>query len=247
MIDSIYTSVSGMVAGMWQQARIAQNLTNANAIGYKAIRVSLSEFAALLNTIQSQAGETSGETGGGVDIGPEETDFSQGPLELTNRQLDLALNGPGFLRVMTPSGERFTRAGRLHRDAAGQLRTGHDHIVLGQNGPIELPVGDVFISPGGEIIVGEQTIDFLALAEFEDPESSLERIGGTLYSAKQGIAATPAANTWVVQGSLEGANVELASAMTNLIATSRLYQLCQRLTVAQDEILRQTSNDLGRL
>jgi len=243
MIESLYTSVSGMVAGMWQQARIAQNLTNTNTVGYKALHVSLSEFAALLNTIQNEVGET----GDGVDIGSEVTDFSQGSLQLTNRQLDVALNGQGFLQVLTPSGECFTRAGHLHRDATGQLRTSNDYAVLGQNGPITLPVGDVLISPRGEIAVDGQGIDSLALVEFDEPGSNLERVGGTLYIAKEGTAPAPATKTQVVQGSLETANVDVASEMSNLIAVTRLYQLCQRSAMAQDEILRQASNDLGQV
>lgn len=245
MIQSLYTSVSGMVVGMWQQARIAHNLTNADTVGYKAIRVPLSEFASMLSDLLTDP--TLGEAGVGAMIGSEETDFSQGPLQLTNRQLDIALNGPGFLRVMTPSGERFTRVGHLHRDASGRLVTAHNYAVLGQNGPVELPPGDVAISLGGEIFVEGQSVAFLALAEFEEPELSLERIGGTVYAAREGAVAIPGANTRVMQGSLEASNVNLASEMTNLIATSRLYQLCQRLTVAQDEILRQTANELARL
>ena len=245
MIQSLYTSVSGMVVGMWQQARIAHNLTNADTVGYKAIRVPLSEFASLLSALLTDP--TLGEAGVGAMIGSEETDFSQGPLQLTNRQLDIALNGPGFLRVMTPSGERFTRVGHLHRDASGRLVTAHNYAVLGQNGPVELPPGDVTISLGGEIFVDGQSVAFLALAEFEETQLSLERVGGTVYAAREGAVAIPGANTRVMQGSLEASNVNLASEMTNLIATSRLYQLCQRLTVAQDEILRQTSNELGRL
>jgi len=246
VIQSLYTSVSGMVVGMWQQARIAQNLTNASTVGYKAIRVPLSEFANLLAALQSDSGQTT-EPGAGATIGPEETDFTQGPLQLTNRPLDLALTGPGFLQVMTPSGERFTRVGRLHRDADGRLVTGHNYAVLGENGPIELPVGDVAISSSGEIVVGGQSADTLALAEFEGPDSDLERIGGTLFAAKEGVAAIQATGTQVVQGSLEGANVDLASGMTNLMAVSRLYQLCQRLTLTQDQILRQASSELGQL
>ncbi len=245
MIQSLYTSVSGMVVGMWQQARIAHNLTNADTVGYKAIRVPLSEFASLLSALLTD--QTLGEAGVGAMISSEETDFSQGPLQLTNRQLDVALNGPGFLRVMTPSGERFTRVGHLHRDASGRLVTAQNYAVLGQNGPVQLPLGDVAISPGGEIFIDGQSAGFLALAEFEEPELSLERVGGTVYAAREGAVAIPGANTRVMQGSLEASNVNLASEMTNLIATSRLYQLCQRLTVAQDEILRQTANDLGRL
>ena len=245
MIQSLYTSVSGMVVGMWQQARIAHNLTNADTVGYKAIRVPLSEFASMLSDLLTDP--TLGEAGVGAMIGSEETDFSQGPLQLTNRQLDVALNGPGFLRVMTPGGERFTRVGHLHRDASGRLVTAHNYAVLGQNGPVELPPGDVAISLGGEIFVEGQSVAFLALAEFEEPELSLERIGGTVYAAREGAVAIPGANTRVMQGSLEASNVNLASEMTNLIATSRLYQLCQRLTVAQDEILRQTANELARL
>ena len=245
MSQELYTAISGMVAGMWQQAQIGHNLANASTVGYKRHRVSLSDFAGLIAAIQNS--QSLPEPGVGVRIFSEQTDFGQGPLQLTRRQLDLALAGPAFLRVMTPGGERLSRAGQLHRDQTGRLLNSEGHAVLGPNGPIEAPPGDLTITEEGDILVEGELIDRLALAELDDPGTSLERVGGTLFALRDGAEYVEATQTRVQQGYLEGANVDLTLEMTNLVAVARMYQMCQRLALAEDDIAKQTANELGRV
>ena len=246
MIEGIYTSVSGMTAAMWLQARLGHDMINANTIGYKHMRTSLSDFAALLESMDAEGNVVIQDDGNGVAIAGEETDFSQGPLRSTNRPLDIALSGSGFLQIQTPAGVRYTRAGRLHQNQGGMLVTPEGHAVIGEGGPIQLPVGDAIITERGEILVDGVQHARLTIVEFGDP-GALERVGGTAFAAGDGALLQASEGTRVQQGYLEGSNVDMSQDMASLIAIARLYQLAQRMTLAQDEVLNQAVNELARV
>lgn len=244
MIQGVYTAASAMYATMVEQARIGHNLTNAETIGYKALQTSLSEFSRLMNDLQAQ--QAAGIFAGDGVITEETTDLSQGPLAQTSRELDLALAGPGFLVVRSATGDYITRAGRLHRDAQGMLVTSAGHAVLGQDGgPITLPLGRVQISEEGIILVDGAETARLQIVESADP-GALARVGGTLFQENQG-ALGPAQNTRIMQGYVEQSNVNSTEAMASLVSVARMYQLGQRLTVQQSEILERTVNELARI
>jgi flagellar basal-body rod protein FlgF len=246
MIEGIYTSVSGMTAAMWLQARLGHDMTNANTVGYKHMRTSLSDFASLLESMDVEGNVIIADDGNGVAIAREDTDFSQGPLSSTNRPLDIAMSGLGFLEIQTPAGVRYTRVGRLHQNQGGMLITSEGHAVMGEGGPIQLPVGDVIITERGEILVDGVQHARLAIVEFGNP-GALERVGGTAFAAGDGALPQAAESTRVQQGYLEGSNVDMSHDMATLIAITRLYQLAQRMTLAQDEVLNQTVNELARV
>lgn len=246
MIEGIYTSVSGMTAAMWLQARLGHDMTNANTVGYKHIRTSLSDFATLLESMDAKGDVLIQDGGNGVAIAGEDTDFGQGPLRNTNRPLDIALSGPGFLEVQTPAGVRYTRAGRFYQNQAGMLVTSEGHVVMGEGGPIQLPVGDVIITERGEVLVDGEGRARLAIVEFGNLEA-LTRVGGTAFVAGDGALPQAPAETRVQQGYLEGSNVDMSQDMASLIAIQRLYQLAQRMTLAQDEVLNQTVNELAKI
>lgn len=246
MIEGIYTSVSGMTAAMWLQARLGHDMVNANTVGYKHMRTSLSDFATLLAAMDANGTIVVHGDGNGVAIAREDTDFSQGALRGTNRPLDIAMSGPGFLTIQTPAGVRYTRAGRLHQNQAGMLVTAEGHAVMGEGGAVQIPVGEITITERGEVLVDGERRARLAIVEFGNLEA-LERVGGTAFAAGDGALPQAAGGTRVQQGYLEGANVDMSRDMANLIAIARLYQLAQRMTLAQDEILNQTVNELAKI
>jgi flagellar basal body rod protein FlgG len=229
-----------MAAGLVEQARVGHNLTNSSTVGYKAFKGVFEEFQALRGE-----GERAALPGDGVTVFAE-TNWTQGALKLTNREMDIALTGPGLLRVSGPDGDLYTRAGRLGRDANGRLVTADGRHVMGPNGPIDLPLGRVQFLETGEVLVNEQLIGRLDLVEF-DNMAALERFGDTLFAAGADAGARVSVETQVHQGRLENSNVDLGLDMTRLIAISRLYQLNQRMVLQSDEVLRQTVNDLARL
>jgi len=241
MIQGLYAAASGMYAAMTQQARIGHNLTNSDTIGYKAFDVSPTEFSRLMDAVRAQ--EMRGSLPGDGVSTVERTDWAQGPLVHTSRELDIALTGPGFLTVRSAEGDHYTRSGRLHRSADGLLVTSEGYAVLGNQGPLSLPAGSVYISEEGDVMVDGELVDRLQLVEFALPDD-LVRIGGTMFDG--GVPPLEASNTRVLQGYVEGSNTDLTHSMTALVAAARMYQLSQRLTLQQSQILDQTVNDLAR-
>jgi flagellar basal-body rod protein FlgF len=128
-----------------RQQVLANNLANANTRGFKSETV----FARLMGDALSTA-DTS-------------LDLSAGPLTETHNALDLAVEGDGFFVTKTPSGERFTRGGSFHLDANRQLVDESGNALLGDNGPITVPPGNVEIDAAGAIRVNGKPVSMLRL------------------------------------------------------------------------------------
>jgi flagellar basal-body rod protein FlgF len=144
MIKGLYAAASAMLANLSRQGALAHNIANLDTPGFKQIMVSLEDFkeTAVVSSAGSQAGPQwlhwIGNLGLGVEPTPEMTDYTAGAFKNTGEQLDLAIQGPGFFRVETPNGERFTRDGRFALDNEGQLVTVDGYRVLDSSGqPIE--------------------------------------------------------------------------------------------------------------
>lgn len=243
MIRGIYTATSALRAATMQQTRLAHNLTNLQTAGFKQ----------LLTTRQAydlqRVGEYDGDTAtlvralnGGLEQGlliPEEVvDFSQGVLEITDRPLDMALQGDGFFRVETEEGERYTRDGSFHRDALGRLVNRDGHFVLDEAGQrLNLAVGSVSVSPDGIVSAGGQVAGRLGLAAFAD-NAALIREDGNLFRAEN-LEILPAANGRVQQGYLEGSNVDENVHTLEMMRVMRLYEASQRSLQTQDRALSQ--------
>ncbi|MFQ5340561.1 MAG: flagellar hook-basal body protein [Anaerolineae bacterium] len=257
MIRGLYAAASGMIMGVLRQGLIAQDVANANTPGYKQVSLPPTRATQLnlhrLSTAQTTASTPAvGPAGTGVYPAPMETDFGQGVLQSTGRSLDVALEGEGFFQVQTPEGVRFTRDGRFHRDAAGNLVTTQGYLVLSANSQsVQLPqAGEVVIARDGTVSVDEQAAGRLGI--FQVPVVSLQRAGENLFVSTpvpgQAPAATPqpATDVRVRQGFLEGSNVDIAGTLVEMMSVARTYEASQRLVQVQDEVLARTM-DVGRL
>lgn len=249
MIRGLYTAAAGMLSGLLRHETIVHNLANVRTIGYKADRATLTDFPSLLLT-RINAGEPGpeiGRAGTGVSLAALTTDLSNGPMKLTSNQFDFAVAGEGFFRVQTPDGVRYTRDGRFHRDIDGRLITGEGYLVLGANGSITLPEGELTATPNGQLFVNDTLVEQLSLARFDDP-ANLIKDGDTTFTTRgqepQLMAAT---ETHVYQGYLEDSNVDTSQAVTEMMSVLRAYQASQRLVQFQDQINGQTVSDLGRV
>ncbi|HEX2923452.1 MAG TPA: flagellar hook-basal body protein, partial [Chloroflexota bacterium] len=228
MIRGIQTVVSAMQAQQKRQEIMAKNLSNASTTGYKQECTSVEGFAATIGRLEkggSRSGlaltATSPSLGSlGADLGVDRSwvDFRQGGLEQTQRKLDVALNGDGFLQVRTPDGDFYFRGGALQVDSDGRLVTEEGYSVLADDGQeIYLPDGDPTIKADGSIFVGDEPVASLSLVEF-DPGTPMAKVGECLYSPddpnSQPLA--PIATT-VKQGFLEQSNVDQISVMTEMV------------------------------
>ena len=242
MNNGIYAASTGLLARTQELDLAAQNLANANTTGYRGERVSFqSQLMTAANNVSTRAVATFGV------LGSPHTDFSQGSFEQTGNPLDLALEGSGFFAVQSPEGGvQYTRNGNFHLTADGALVTAQGYPVLGSNGPITLPPGEVAISTSGVISVNGDVAGELRLASF-DPGVPLMSLGNAYFSAPT-AAAQPAAQLNVRQGSLENSNINPVESAVSLIDIQRNAEMIQRaLTTFHDEFNKTAVQDLPRV
>jgi flagellar basal-body rod protein FlgF len=244
MIRGVYTSVSGMIAAQRRMDVLADNIANVNTTGFKQ---SL--------TTQGSTGFNVGVAaeGGYVPLGPLGTgtyatgltiDQYQGPLLTSGVPTDLAISGDGLFAVGTPTGPAYTRAGDFVLDANGTLTSQNGFPVLDVTGKaVVVPPGVTTFTVGEDGTVAEtgQRIALVAV-----PATGLTRLGNNLYAIAGNVAPVAAGAGGIRQGALEGSNVDLGTAMTQMITTQRSYQLSSRAYSVQDDTLTETNN-LGRL
>ena len=176
------------------------------------------------------------------------TDFSPGVIHQTGRPLDVALSGQGFLAVQTPRGERYTRAGSLTLDAAGQLVTHNGDLVVGENGPITLRPGEVAIGQDGSLSVNGQAAGRLKIVRFADPRAALAKEGDSVFVATGAQRPAEAAETRVLQGSLEMPNINAVSEMAAMMQNSREFDSLQRsITLMMNDLGRKVAGEIGRI
>jgi flagellar basal-body rod protein FlgF len=220
---------------------VANNIANLNTAGFKATSSVFREF---LNTVAQE--NDFAPVDAPVHFVIDRTAYrnpGQGPIQQTGNPLDVAINGDAFLSVQTAAGERFTRNGAMVINADGQLVTADGSVVNGDNGPIAFQPNDrnVSISADGRITVLEGLTNIetqrgkLKLVSFAQPQS-LQNEGNNLFSAPGGVVGQPApAAVRVVQGAVEGSNVNGVREMTRMIEINRTYSLIASLMQAQDD------------
>jgi len=250
MIKGLYSAASAMLANLYRQGLLAHNIANVDTPGFKQVLTSLEDFkeTVMIYPPGPTAGLANlrwiGNFGLGVQNSTEVTDFLQGGLRHTGHNFDFAIQGAGFFRIQTPDGERYTRDGRFYRDIDGNLVTVDGYQVLDEGGqPINLPEGELSVSPEGVILVNGQTVATLGLAAFEDPTAELTRDGSNYFAAEGGPTSDAVGS--VAQGYLEMSNANPAQLMTQMIAVARAYEAAQKMVQTQDELLGKAINSLG--
>lgn len=258
MITALYSAATGMEAQETNINVIANNLANVNTTGFKRSRAN---FQDLLYHNERAVGspasaDTQVPTGIQVGLGTRtasvEKVYTEGDLEQTGSDLDLAIKGDGFFQVGMPNGDTaYTRDGSLKKDSEGRLVTADGNpvipgvvipenatkVAIGQDGTVT-----AFLDAESQgTVIGE-----LELARFGNP-SGLKSIGGNLKleSAASGtpILGAPGTDGFgsIAQGFLENSNVSIMQEMINLIAGQRAYEINSKAVKAADEILQQTT------
>lgn len=157
-------------------------------------------------------------------------DTSEGPLTNTENPLDLAIRGDGYFAVKTDEGQRYTRHGVFQLDNQGQLVTSQGFQVLGAGGaPITVPpnASNIVVARDGTVSADALEIGRVEVFKFENP-AALSKIGNSLYDAK-GQNPQVDRDSDIVQGMVEGSNVNGIAEMTRMIDTVRSYQAAGQL------------------
>lgn len=261
----LYAAYLGMRGRQQQLDLLANNIANASTTGFKADRLLYRSVVAAQRdakpadpnatpaTPNASANQTENltKTKYGIDVGvstKQLVDFSAGAIRETGRSLDIALNGDGFLVVQTPQGERYTRQGSLTLDESGQLVTQQGHVVVGQGGPITVPRGEVSIGEDGTIAVNGQVADQLKLVRFGNAKNALAKEGHSMFMATGTEKPQEALDTRVVQGALEGSNVNSLTEMVAMMQNSREFESLQKtVSTIMNDLGRKVANEMGRL
>lgn len=259
MTNGLYIAASGMMANVFRQNVIANNLANVNTAGFKrsqqldvAFPVSFysrlhdQRLISLDGTMEVRP--PIGFVGGGVL--PQETtlDFTQGSRFQTGNPLDFALTGPGYFTVQGPDGSLlYTRNGSFSLDGEGRLVTKDGFPVLGHNGEIFLDDGQVLVDAEGNITLDGKEVDSLLIVRFED-ERKLERIGHSLFRVAGEVPVDMAPEDLrVQQGFLEQSNVNAVREMVEMMALVRSYEMNARVLSLMDQTLGLAANDVGTI
>lgn len=224
MDKSLYVAMTGAAQNMLATAVHANNLANVATTGFRA------DFA------QAKAMPVFGESLPSRVYAMTETpatDITPGGMQETGRDLDVAINGDGWIAVQAPDGsEAYTRAGDLKIDTSGLLLTGSGLPVLGNGAPIALPPaqsieigvdGTISIRPLGAAAQEIAEVDRIKLVNPE-PNQLYKGTDGLMHS-RDGAPLLADANVRLESGFLESSNVNAISALTDLISLSRQFEM----------------------
>ena len=257
-IQTFYTAATGMDSLQTKLDVIANNLSNMETTAFKKDRA---EFEDLFYQHQKFPGvqDTAGQytpTGIAIGVGSRvkatETDFTQGAIQQTGGELDVAIQGRGFFQVLDPNGTTYyTRAGTFAKNSNGNLVIGDANMGRLIQPPITIPQDAlaVIISPEGKVSVQQPTNNQLSqvgqieLASFINP-GGLLKLGENLYAETDSSGTATLSNPnqngmgSVQQNSLEASNVDPVSELINLITTQRSFEMNSQTVKTADEMLQ---------
>lgn len=226
MDKALYIAMTGAKNNMMAQVNHSNNLANVNTSGFKA-------DLAQARSMPVYYGEGLPTRSFAMVESPA-TDFASGPIVETGRELDIAIEGDGFIAVQGADGlEAFTRAGSLYVDSVGMLRTGNGLPVLGNGGPVALPAaekievaidGTITIVPLGQ---GAESVAQVDRIKLVNPDlETLNKSEDGLFRTFNGGEEVPADGAVrVVSGFIEGSNVNAVTEMTSILSLSRQYEM----------------------
>jgi flagellar basal-body rod protein FlgF len=224
----IYVAMSGAKHTMLQQATVANNLANLTTTGFRAQNVAFRAAPVLGEGMPTRAFV--------VDSTPG-SDFRPGAVQHTNRDLDVAIEGRGWIAVQAADGsEAYTRAGSFDISGNGVLQTRSGLSVLGDGGPISIPP-DTRVSIGRDgtvstVPAGNRPSQVTSLGRIKlvnPEESQLVRGADGLFRLSSGATAAPDPQVKLIGGALEGSNVNAVDAMVGMIALARQFEMQMRM------------------
>jgi flagellar basal-body rod protein FlgF len=242
----LYIAMSGAKENMNGIAVRANNLANTGTVGFKADfeqARAMQAFGAGLPTRVFSLTEQPGQN------------FDAGALIMTERELDVAIQGEGWLAVQGPDGnEAYTRAGNLQISAFGMLETANGLAVMGDDGPIQLPIplAKVEIAQDGTVSVLPQGAPADAMVAagriklVRPLNSEMQKGNDGLFRRKDGQLAAADINVSLLKGATETSNVNAVGEMTYMISLQRQFELQVKMMKSAEE-MDQQQNQLLRI
>lgn len=256
---ALWVAKTGLDAQQTRMAVISNNLANVNTTGYKQSRAVFEDL--MYQNIRQSGGQTTQNTqlpsglqlGTGVNVVATEKLHTQGNVQQTGAELDLAINGRGFFQILMPNGEiNYTRDGSFSKDANGQ-------IVNSEGFPLEPPItlpadmeaGSLSIGKDGTVTVKQNgtanQLGQIQLADFVNP-TGLDSQGDNLFR-ETAASGAPTLGTPKEQGfgdlwqkQLESSNVNVVEELVNMIETQRAYEMNSKAITTTDQMLAELKN-----
>jgi flagellar basal-body rod protein FlgF len=224
----IYLAMTGAKQVGLQQAAVAHSLANVSTHGFKE---ELNMFRAL-----PFVGEGARTRAAVIEMTPR-TNYAEGVIQQSGRDLDVAVRGPGWIAVQDAAGqEAYTRMGHLQVSANGILQTSNGLTVLGDAGPIAIPPDqEITIAKDGTVstVPLGQNLNAVAVSGriklVNPPELDMSRGQDGLFRTKDKQPAPADAAVTLVSGALETSNVNAAEAMVNMISLARQFDMQMRV------------------
>lgn len=258
MIRSLWTAKTGLDAQQTQMDVITNNLANVSTTGFKRSRAVFEDL--LYQTIRQPGAQSSQQTqlpSGlqlGVGVRPVATEriFTQGNLQQTGNNKDVAINGQGFFQVLMPDGSTgYTRDGSFQVDSQGQMVTSSGFVI---QPAITIPANaqSITVARDGTVSVTQPgstaavQVGSIQLATFINP-AGLSALGENLFveTASSGNPGTNAPGTngagLLVQSFVETSNVNVAEELVSMIQTQRAYEINSKAITTSDQMLQRLS------
>jgi len=240
----IYVAMSGAKHILDQQASVAHNLANVSTNGYRA---AASAFRAV--PVQGDGLPTRTFV---VDSTPG-ANFAQGALQQTGRDLDVAVQGPGWIAVQTNDGSvAYTRNGSLQISPNGLLQTRNGLNIVGEGGPISIPMdSSITIAKDGTVsavstVPPPKAVNAVGRIKLVNPdETLLVRGGDGLFRLANGGSAEADPKVTLASGALEGSNVNVVEEMISMISLARQFDLQMKLLNSADTNAQKASQILN--
>lgn len=267
MLRTLWSSRAAMNAQQQKLDSISNNMANTNTVGYKREDVSFQDLVyENLNRRGIPTGGNNTDTlinGTGVKATKWIRDNSQGDLKETGLKTDLALDGQGFFRVTLPDGSKaYERSGSFNIDSTGEIVDKNGNrldIDLTEEGTNMLDLGVVFttdnfsVNEDGEIYLAvdnnglKSDVLYGKINIYNSVgQDSLRSIGENLYVANPGAAVNATTDVSIMQGFVEGSNVDIGKEMTDMIVAQRAFELSSRTLKTADEMWGLVNSMKGR-
>ena len=236
----IYTAMTGAAHTLNQKATVSHNLANASTTGYRAETNAFRAVPIYGDGLPTRAFVVDSTTG---------ADFTPGPIQQTDRNLDVAIRGSGWIAVRLPNGEEaYTRHGSLQIGPNGILQTHNGLNVVGDSGVITIPqdnritiakdgtVSAVPITPLPNTVATAGRIKLV-----DPPENQLVKGADGLFRMKDGTVPLADVNVTLMDGALEGSNVNLVHEMVSMIALARQFDMQMKMLESAERNAQQAS------
>ncbi len=208
MASGVLKLIDGALLQNFRLDTISNNLANINTNAFKKDIISFDQILSMKNS--------------------SIIDFTPGPIRYTGNKFDVALEAPGFFKIQTSRGIRYTRDGAFTLNADRLLVTQNGDTVLGQNGPIQINGSDVSIDIDGRVVVENASVDRIAVMDFKEPRL-LRKEGSSCYlyqGEEKDIFTSEDVN--VRQRYIEGSNISPVEEMIKMIEALRIFESAQK-------------------